>query len=136
MREVRLESGAVGYITYWRIDPTARNTLQKDGRNISVRSLFFDLDPIAWKAGGGWPTYTVPCPHPENGGSGFDYSGFKRHCIVATMGSGIIDLFEICYADKQTISRNGRGKVTFEVNDNGSNDNTGFFDVNMYGFQS
>lgn len=109
-------------VTYlmWRIDPRYWNKLIiSGGEEFLARSLIWKYGRIAWRAGGGWPLYQVPCPRSDG-----------KHSIHINFGQ---KLFAPC----SSLS-SGKGvhmtNVIARVSDDKYDDNSGYFELIVTGY--
>lgn len=105
-------------LTYlmWRCDPKYRNRLFAGGKEFLAKNITWKYGRIAWRAGGGWPLYEIPCP-PKR--------GLPTHRLKGIFGGKAFDPCSTPYT--------GQGQhmtgVYWQVADDKYDDNTGYFEL-------
>ena len=100
-----------------------KNILHVGGKVFSAKNLTWGYGKIAWRAGSGWPLYTVPCPPKHN---------WPRHRPRAILGRAGFTPCKTPFSGKV----NKATRVIFDVEDDHYSDNTGTFAVIITSFSA
>jgi hypothetical protein len=124
---------ADGYKT--TCDPRRINVLKVKGQDLVIADhVSIGFGEIKWKAGEGWPIYTVPDPKHDFS-IGMAWNAYVHAILIGCQHADKSITFTVPFAAPGVYTL-GPGKVVAFVNDGATDyaDNRGFFDVLVFGW--